>query len=62
MTMIDQIGWFDKQTYSKHNLIQITFMHFVILLCLSGLNLMKGKLNKEHWHKFPPKRYDAKAK
>ena len=29
---------------------------------ISGLNLMKGKLNKEQWHKFPPKPYDAKAK
>ena len=25
------------------------------VLCLSGLNLMKGKQNKEQWHKFPPK-------
>ena len=33
----------------------------LVLLCLSGLNLMEGKLNKEQWQKFPPKPYDAKA-
>ena len=34
----------------------------ISILCLSGLNLMEGNLNKEQWHKFPPKPYDAKVK
>ena len=37
-------------------------VHSLLLLCLSGLNMMEGMLNKEQWLRFPPKPYDAKAK
>ena len=40
----------------------VWLVYIVFLLCLSGLNLMEGKLNKEQWQRFPPKPYDAKAK
>ena len=42
-------------------LVDLNFFALLILY-LSGLNLMEGKLNKEQWHKFPPKPYDAIAK
>ena len=54
---IGSIFVIDDPSYPLHQLL-FPF----ILLCLSGLNLMEGKLNKEQWQRFPSKPYDAKAK
>ena len=35
---------------------------FVVVLYLSGLNMMEGILTKNNWHRFPPKPKEAKLK
>ena len=48
------------KTREGHQLLCISTSKQVLrtpftVLCLSGLNLMEGKLNKEQWQRFPPK-------
>ena len=48
---------FLKSEYSRDPKIQTPYV--IWILCLSGINLMEGKLNKEQWQRFPPIPYDA---